>query len=40
MYYDSIEQYKKLQELKDRVDYDNLFNTPLTVKPTRISILR
>ena len=38
MYYDSLEQYKKLQELKDKVDKDNLFNSPLTVKPTWIPI--
>lgn len=35
MYYDSLEQYKKLQELKDNVDPGNLFNTLMTVKPTK-----
>ena len=39
MYYDSMEQYRKLQELKDKVDKDNLFNSLMTVKPTSTSIL-
>ncbi len=32
MYYDSEEQYKKLQELKKRVDPTDIFHTELTVK--------
>lgn len=38
-YYDSLDAYKVLQKLKDRVDPDNLFNTPMTVKPTKIPII-
>ena len=38
MYYDSVEQYQQLQKLKDKVDKGNLFNTPMTVKPTSIPI--
>ena len=38
MYYDSMAQYKKMQELKDKVDPGNLFNSPMTVKPTWIPI--
>lgn len=38
-YYDSVESYKVLQKLKDRVDPDNLFNTPMTVKPSKIPII-
>jgi len=32
MYYDSEEQYKKLQELKKRVDPTDIFHTNLTVQ--------
>lgn len=39
MYYDSMQQYRTLQELKDKVDRDNLFNTLMTVKPTTVPIL-
>ena len=38
-YYDSLEAYKVLQKLNDSVDPDNLFNTPMTVKPTNIAII-
>lgn len=38
MYYENMEQYRKLQELKDKVDKDNLFNSLMTVKPTWIPI--
>ena len=32
MYYDSEEQYKKLQKLKKLVDPDDIFHTELTVQ--------
>lgn len=32
MYYDSEEQYKTLQELKGKVDPDDLFHTSFTVQ--------
>jgi hypothetical protein len=38
MYYDSVKQYNKLQELKDKVDPENLFDSLMTVKPTSIPI--
>lgn len=38
-YYDSLDAYKVLQKLKNRVDPDNLFNTPMTVKPTKIATI-
>ena len=35
MYYDSREQYKQLQKLKDKVDKDDIFSSLMTVKPSQ-----